>query len=45
MSSNDDKRIHKFDGTATYPYRTNAFEVCKEKMLVRKKDIPIKLYY
>ena len=27
-SSNDDKRLQKFDKITTYPYGTNAFKVC-----------------
>ena len=30
-SSNDDKRIQKFDTITTYPYGTNAFKVCEMK--------------
>ena len=45
ITSNDDKRIQTFDGSATYPYRTNAFEVYEEEMLVRTNDTLIKLYY
>ena len=29
LSSNDDKRLQIFDKITTYPYGTNAFEVCK----------------
>ena len=45
LSSNDDKRIQTFDGITTYPYGTNNFKICESEMLVRKKDIPIILYY
>ena len=45
LSSNDDKRLQKFDRVTTHPYRTNAFKVCESEMLVKKKAIPIKLYY
>ena len=45
ISSNDDKRIQTFDGITTYPYGTNAFMVCERGMLVRKKVIPIIMYY
>ena len=45
LSSNDDKRLQTFDGITTYPYGTNAFKVCESEMMVRKKAIPIKLYY
>ena len=45
ISSNDDKRLQRIDRIATYPYGSNAFKVCEIKMLVKKKAIPIKLYY
>ena len=45
LNSKDDKRLQTFDGITTYPHDTNAFEVCKSEMLVKKKIIPIKLYY
>ena len=45
LSSNDDKRLQTFDGIMTYPYGSNAFKVCESEMLVKKKAIPIKLYY
>ena len=45
LSSNDGKRLQTFDRITTYPYGTNAFKVCESDMLVRKKVIPIKLYY
>ena len=45
LSSNDDKRIQTFDKVTTYPYGTNAFKVCESEMMVKKKAIPIKLYY
>ena len=35
LSSNDDKRLQIFDKTATYPYGTNVFKVCKSEMLSR----------
>ena len=44
-SNNDDKRLQTFDGITTYPHDTNAFKVCECEMLVKKKAIPIKLYY
>ena len=31
LSSNDDKRLQKFDKITTYPYITNAFKVCKSE--------------
>ena len=45
LSSNDDKKLWKFDGITTYSYGTSAFRVCGSEMLARKKVIPIKLYY
>ena len=45
LSSNDDKRLHTFDRITTYPYGTNAFKVCESEMMVKKKAIPIILYY
>ena len=45
LSSNDDKRLQTFDRVTTYPYGTNAFKVCESEMMVKKKDMPIKLYY
>ena len=45
LSSNDDKRLQTFDGIMTYSYGSNAFKVCEGEMLVKKKAIPIKLYY
>ena len=32
LSSNNDKRLQTFDKVATYPYRTNTFEVYKKEM-------------
>ena len=37
LSSNDDKRLHKFDKITTYLYVTNAFKVCKSEMLSKYK--------
>ena len=37
LSSNDDKRLQTFDKTATYPYQTDAFKVCKSEMLIKYK--------
>ena len=45
LISNDNKRLQTFDGIATYPYGTNAFKVCENEMLLKKKVIPIKLCY
>ena len=45
LSSNDNKRLQTFDRVTTYPYGTNAFKVCESEMMVKKKDMPIKLYY
>ena len=33
LSSNDDKRLQTFGKITTYPYGTNAFEVCESEML------------
>ena len=33
LSSNDDKRLQTFDGIETYPYGTNAYEVCESKTM------------
>ena len=45
ISSNDDERIQTFDEVVTYPYGTNAFKVCESEMLVKRKDMPIMMYY
>ena len=37
LSSNDDKRLQTFDDITTYPYGTNAFEVCESEMLSKYK--------
>ena len=37
LSSNDDKRLQTFDRITTHPSGTNAFKVCENKMLVKKK--------
>ena len=37
LSSNDDKMLQTFDKITTYPYRTNAFKVCKSEMLSKYK--------
>ena len=39
LSSNDDKRIQAFDKVTTYPYSTNVFKVCKNKMLLKKNKV------
>ena len=39
LSSNDDKRIQTFDRVTTYPYGTNVFKVCKNKMLLKKNKV------
>ena len=33
LSSNDDKRLQRFNKATTYPYGTNAFKVCGGEML------------
>ena len=45
LSSNDDKKLQTFDGITTYPYGSNGFKVCESEMMVKKKDMSIKLYY
>ena len=37
LSSNDDKRIQTCDRVTTYPYGTNAFQVCENEMLLKNK--------
>ena len=37
LSSNDDKRLQKFDRVTTYPYRTNVFKACECEMLSKHK--------
>ena len=39
LSSNDDKRIQTFDRVTTYPYGTNVFKVCENKMLLKKNKV------
>ena len=39
LSSNDDKRIQTFDRVTTYPYSTNVFKVCENKMLFKKNKV------
>ena len=34
LSNNDHKRLQTFDNFTTYPYRTNAFKVCKSEMMI-----------
>ena len=36
VSSNDDKRLQKYDKVTTYPYGTNAFKVCESEMIAVK---------
>ena len=36
LSSNDDKRLQRFDGITTYLYGTNAFKICESEMLMVK---------
>ena len=45
LNSSDNKRLQTFDGVTTYPYGTSAFKVRESEMMVKKKDMPIKLYY
>ena len=37
MKQYDDKRLQSFDKITTYPYGTNAFEVCESEMLSKCK--------
>ena len=37
LSSNDDKRLQKFDKITTYPYGTHAFKACESEMLSKNK--------
>ena len=39
ISSNDDRRIQTFDRITTYPYGINAFKVCENEMLAKRKKI------
>ena len=43
LSSNDDKRLQTFNRVTAYPYRTNAFKVCENEMMV-VRDLFIKKY-
>ena len=45
LSSKDDNKLYTFGRVTTYPYGTNALKVCESEMIVKKKAIPIKLYY
>ena len=44
LNNNDDKRLQTFDGITTYPYGTNALNVCESEMLM-VKDLFLKNYY
>ena len=39
LSSDDDKRIQKFDKVTTYPNGTNVFKVCENEMLLKKNKV------
>ena len=39
LRSNDDKRKQTFDRVTTYPYSTNVFKVCENKMLLKKNKV------
>ena len=39
LSSNDNKIIQTYDKITTYPYRTNIFKICENKMLLKNKFI------
>ena len=34
LNSNDDKRLQTFDKITTYPYGTNAINVCESEMMI-----------
>ena len=36
LSSNDDKRLQRFDKIKTYPHGTNALKACESEMLSKK---------
>ena len=36
LSNDDNKRLQTFNVIGTYPYRTNAFKVCENEMLIVK---------
>ena len=37
LSSNDDKRIQRYDKITTYPYGTNIFKICENETLLKNK--------
>ena len=37
--------MQTFNGITTYPIGTNVLKVCESEMLVKRKNIPIALYY
>ena len=39
LSSDDDQRLQTFDEMETYPYGTNAFEVCESEMMAIREII------
>ena len=39
LSSNDDKRVQKFNRIKTYTYGTNAFKVCESEMLSKNEKV------
>ena len=43
LSSNDGKRLQKFDRVATYPHGTNPLKVCKNEMIM-VRDLLVKNY-
>ena len=45
LSSSDNKKLQTFDRVTIYPYRTSAFKGCESEMMVKKKDMTIRLYY
>ena len=43
LSSNDDKRLQIFDKITSYPYGTNAFNMCESEMM-KVRDFFVKNY-
>ena len=39
LSADDDKRLQTFDRIKTYPYGTNAFQVCESEILNNRRFI------
>ena len=43
LSSDDEKRLQRFNRVTTYPYGTNAFKVCESEMMV-VRDLLVEKY-